>query len=340
MLITADCILGEGGTGILGIESASADIVISGRMKFGPGAQIASVPGGTIRFTGSAFENESTDPAAMAGLANVTMQFEGGPGVVDPFEVAGRDDGPVASAWTENFAVGTLKVGDSGTVGNVRFVDTFDNQPGHEGGEAQYLHSLEIAAGSSLDQNGLNVYVDGGFANAGTLNVTTAGLTVLYTGASPFGAIYADVTSGCNGGTWDGPGITSSAAPAHPQGLAALGVLDDGEKVIVDYTWAGDANLDGVLDSNDYDRIDTAWVLWRAEGIVPEGGFRWAVGDFDYDNTIDSNDYDLIDRAWTLSGGAPLGGNAPVPTPEPATLALLAAGALALLARKRRPAHR
>jgi len=57
------------------------------------------------------------------------------------------------------------------------------------------------------------------------------------------------------------------------------------------------------------------------------------VGDFDYDNTIDSNDYDLIDRAWVLSEGAPLGGNAPVPTPEPASAALLLAG-LALAARR------
>jgi len=105
----------------------------------------------------------------------------------------------------------------------------------------------------------------------------------------------------------------------------------------VAYAWYGDANLDGVVDTNDYDRINTNWLLWTAEGTVPAGGFRWAVGDFNYDGTIDTNDYDLINNAWLLSGSAPLGGlGAPVPTPEPATLALLGLGLGVLLLRRRR----
>jgi len=34
----------------------------------------------------------------------------------------------------------------------------------------------------------------------------------------------------------------------------------------------GDLNLDGVVDSNDYDRIDTNWLLWTQEGRMPDGG--------------------------------------------------------------------
>ena len=168
----------------------------------------------------------------------------------------------------------------------------------------------------------------------GMIDVTMAGLAVFYDGESPFEEIHASAASGYHGGAWDGTGIHSSAAADDPQGLTAVGVIDDGEKVLVKYTWYGDANLDGVLDTNDYDRINTNWLLWTQEGLVPEGGFRWAVGDFNYDGTIDTNDYDKINNAWLLSGGAFLGGGVPVPTPEPATLALLAAGGLVLLRRK------
>ena len=90
--------------------------------------------------------------------------------------------------------------------------------------------------------------------------------------------------------------------------------------VLVGYTWYGDANLDGVVDSNDYDMIDNAWLLWTTQGTVPDGGFRWAVGDFNYDGVIDSNDYDKIDNAWLLQNGglAPVA-PAPLTAPEPAT---------------------
>ena len=162
------------------------------------------------------------------------------------------------------------------------------------------------------------------------------------------------VASGYDDGTWQGAGIRSSAAAVHPQRLTAVGIIDNSDtetgiggltefagepvsagSVLAGYTWWGDANLDGVLDSNDSDRIDINWVLWTAEGIVPEGGFRWAVGDFSYDGIIDSNDYDLIDKAYELFAGGPVGGGAPGPTPEPATLALLAAGSLAVALRRR-----
>jgi len=154
---------------------------------------------------------------------------------------------------------------------------------------------------------------------------------------SPLDDVLACLAAGldtASGGYWDGTGIRSSTAAAHPQKLAALGAVDDGDAVTVDYTWWGDADLDGVIDSNDYDKIDRAWGLWTAHGITPDEGFCWAVGDFNYDRIINSNDYDLIDRAWALSGDAALRDGTPAAMPEPATLALLAIGGLALLARR------
>ena len=201
--------------------------------------------------------------------------------------------------------------------------------------------------------------IAGGATPTGTIDLADNNLVVEYAGGpNPFADVAAWIASGLRdgpGGYWDGPGIQSSAAATHPQRLAALGVIDNSDpspkigglpdlegepvvtaSVLVRFTWWGDANLDGVVDSNDYDMIDTNWTLWTQEGKVPVGGFRWAVGDFTYDGVIDSNDYDKIDNAWLFSGGAGLGGGAPVPTPEPATLMLFVAGVAALATRRGR----
>ncbi len=72
------------------------------------------------------------------------------------------------------------------------------------------------------------------------------------------------------------------------------------------YTYAGDLNLDGVIDSGDYGLIDN-WVQYP-------GTSGWANGDFNYDGVIDSADYGIIDNTIQLEGG-PLSGVTPV-TPD------------------------
>jgi len=79
----------------------------------------------------------------------------------------------------------------------------------------------------------------------------------------------------------------------------------------------GDANRDGVVDGLDYN----AWSLHYLQA----GG--WPEGDFNGDGTVDGLDY----NAWSLN----YEGGAGAAVPEPACLALLAAGALALIRRRR-----
>ena len=161
-------------------------------------------------------------------------------------------------------------------------------------------------------------------------------LTIPYGGgSSPYGTIAEQIRSGLYDGPtgyWDGPGISSSAAANDPSRLTALGVIDDGESVIIKYTWWGDTNLDGVIDSNDYDKVDTAW---RLQSPHP----TWAMGDFNYDGVIDSNDYDKIDAGWRLAQGGSPPGPPPAHTPEPVTLAGLALGVAGLVRYVRRLAH-
>jgi len=195
------------------------------------------------------------------------------------------------------------------------------------------------------------------FAGAGaptsTIDLGTGNLVIDYEGNSPFDDLVPLIQHGFNNvdtdgdgfpNLWEGTGITSSTAAADSHIVTAVGVIDNSDtetgiggltefagvavdetSVLAGYTWAGDVNLDGIINSNDYDRIDTNWMLWSHEGRMPDGGFRWAVGDLNYDGTINSNDYDFIDRAWILSEGAPLAGpGAPAATlagPDAAPLA-------------------
>lgn len=149
--------VGKFGRGTLRLQNAGATITVSQKLLFGSNATFTAVPGSTIFMTGSDFQNQSTNAAAMAGLANLTLVFEGGEGVVDSFEVAGRDFGQNTNGTVLNFTLGALVLGGT-NVGQVRLVDAFDNQPGWAGEEVLYVQNLTILPGSALDLNGFNLY--------------------------------------------------------------------------------------------------------------------------------------------------------------------------------------
>jgi len=148
--------VGDGDVGVLEI-GAAALVSVTSEFHLGPHATFHAAPGATVHLPGSAFTNTSTSPADVADLGNLTLVFEGGPSVLDAFEVAGRDLGPVWAGFASNFALGTLELGGAQT-GSVRLVDAFDNQPGWDGREALYVDDLILASGSMLDLGGLNLY--------------------------------------------------------------------------------------------------------------------------------------------------------------------------------------
>src|SRR6185436_5557373 len=125
-------------------------------------------------------------------------------------------------------------------------------------------------------------------------------------------AITAQIKSGFNlGGTlWAGPGITTSLGGNGASSYTALGVIRNDfatvglpsgpifttfggqavgvNDVLVKYTYFGDADLNGQINSNDYFQIDTGLLAGRT---------GWINGDFDYNGVINSSDYFLIDNA-------------------------------------------
>ena len=216
----------------------------------------------------------------------------------------------------------------------------------------QHLADLHLAAGrAECAPGGGNTLVTAALAiDAGTgglpnavLDLADNNLVIDYEpGASPYGEVAAWIRSGYADGPtgyWDGMGITSSAAAGSADQSTALAVLDnadpvcgglttfDGEDVdatsiLVKYTWAGDLNLDGVVDFNDYNIIDNTFLA----GAPPAGGYRWSVGDINYDGVVDFNDYNLIDNIWLAHGGETLGGAA-APGAGPTSADDLLAGA-------------
>jgi hypothetical protein len=147
----------------------------------------------------------------------------------------------------------------------------------------------------------------------GTLTVDYRGLT------SPAGSIKNHLQSGYAAGAWNGNGINTSAAVT---GQLGLGWMDDsGSKMIrVKLTRYGDANLNGSVDSQDFN----AFIV----GYGNAGSGIWASGDFNYDNKVNTLDFNLL--AGNFGQVAPseplLGSVVPEPVSAMSLILLLAQG--------------
>jgi hypothetical protein len=119
--------------------------------------------------------------------------------------------------------------------------------------------------------------------------------------------------------------IMTSMADAQPAvGLTTLGVGAAGQDAEIVYTYAGDANLDGGIDADDYFAIDSGY---------SRGSATYANGDFNYSGKIDGDDFFIIDAnvKRQTQGAFALGGIAAVPEPA----AILLAAPLLWLRRRR-----
>jgi len=137
------------------------------------------------------------------------------------------------------------------------------------------------------------------------------------------------VATACDGGAWDGPGITSSLAYADAHNPPYNGVIDvtildnsywrlpsifgfplTNNDIVMSTSLAGDLNLNGVVDSFDY-----------AQEVTFETNQNLQ-GDLNHDGQVDSADFQLMARSASLQNEYNSSLNY-IGVPEPSTGAFL-----------------
>jgi hypothetical protein len=201
---------------------------------------------------------------------------------------------------------------------------------GSEGAGAIQIHALSLGSGAKLD-----------------LSDNT--LTISDDQPATVASIRSLLASGFNAGSWDGNGIDSSAAHNDASFKTALGYRDTGSGIVIEYTYYGDSNLDGVVNAADFQML--------LDGLVVTNAGSWAQGDYTYDGKVDlGNDFTLFLGNYLSQGGALLD-LAPIVdsdeqlstsqkaqllslVPEPGALALFAIGAVFMIRRPYAGTHR
>lgn len=161
--------LGDTGAGTLTISSSSADITLSQKLRLSRQSIVNAVSGSVIKMAGASLENINMTSASTAGMANIRFIFTG-TGSVQTIEAAGRNIGMDVGGFSNNHGMGALQVGSAGMPATVRLVNTWDNQLGQLTPDVHHARTLDVAAGSTLDLNGLSLFYSSG-TNAGTINL-------------------------------------------------------------------------------------------------------------------------------------------------------------------------
>jgi hypothetical protein len=199
------------------------------------------------------------------------------------------------------------------------------------------VKTLSIASGSQLDltNNGMIVDYDLPLASNGAETSTAikdaSRINALTAIRSHLVAGRLMTSASTPAGTKLGYGATQTLGWSSFAGLFV-----DSSAVVVKFTYAGDANLDGQVTISDLGDLASNW---QSTGVF------WGNGDFNYDGAVTISDLGDLASNWQAGVGNPLGmtfeqalaavGLGGVAVPEPATMAL-ALGLLGVLSSRRR----
>jgi hypothetical protein len=237
----------------------------------------------------------------------------------------------VAFNGVTTFGGGTLSGGTLSGSGAV----TVTGALGWTGGAMSGAGTTTIANGASLNLtgsgsrladrplviNGIATLAPGGnlvlvarsvaVAPGSSMNMADNVVIVDYTGRiDELPNIKALLTSGYNGGAWNGAGINSSLAasiPQHALGYARssdlfstfpatfAGQQVDSTAILIRYTRYGDANLDQFVNLADFNRLASAF---------GQTGTLWSQANFNYDNITNLTDFNRLASNFGLSSSA------------------------------------
>ena len=323
---------------------------------------------GTLNANGSAI---TLGPTIFANAGTVTGTLNLNAGTVTANGFTANNAGGTGKA-TFNFNGGTLLA----NIDNTNFIGAKVTSVVAAGGAKISSNGHTVTIGSALTHDATIIGADGGLTKSGLGKLTLTGANT-YTGATTVtdgtvqatSAAYATILNASNGGLdmqkgkfiFDYTGTTSPVAqvksiltagyPSFTTGQirsttrdagTTLGYGDNGtNNVTVMVTLAGDANLSGTVDFNDF------LILQNNFGNT---GTRFDQGNFNYDGQTDFNDFLALQNNFGQSvNGSPVSfTSAQVAAitafsvsdarlvPEPASLAVLAGLGAALTGRRRR----
>jgi hypothetical protein len=315
-------------------EASTGDNVYdisAGTLAVGGGIYVASNGNGTLRVGGTA-RVTSAGTMESSAMGTGTVSVTGGSLTAPAFVNRGRY---AQSGGTASLGM-VLGTGQSSVSGGSLTASSIAQGTLHVSGGRVTVSPNGTSAATSV-VNHLDV------SATGKLDLTNNALVVPYSGASPLPDIRADIVSGYAGGAWSGNGIISSQANANQFGIgygeasglspipAIFGTVT-GDAVLVRFARYGDANLDGTVNLQDFNRL--------AANFGAAANALWTQGDFTYDGAVNLQDFNRLAANFGLTASGP--GVTPqdwaalaAAIPEPTTGAGLV-GLTLLAARRRR----